>query len=215
MPDGINWKFVKKFKKIIEEKVKDGFRFIIIAGGGKTARNYVDAIDQVEKINDEDRDWIGIHATRLNAHFIKTIFRKIAHPVINKDPYETGAFKKSNKPILIAAGWRPGNSTDLVAVTLAKHLGIKNVVNLSNIDYLCDKDPKKYPDAKKIKKISWKEFCKIVGNKWDPGMNTPFDPIAAKLAEKEDIEVAIMNGNKLTNLKKYIAEENFIGTIVN
>ena len=115
---------------------------------------------------------------------------------------------------MAAAGWRPGFSTDYDAIILAKYMNIKQVINLSNIDFVYDKDPKKFPDAKKIEKISWKDFRKIVGDKWDPGMNAPFDPIASKIAQEENIEVAIMNGKDLTNLENYLNGKEFKGTVI-
>jgi uridylate kinase len=214
VPEEIDCKFLKQFKKIIEGKIKKGFRFIIVTGGGKTARKYIEAGAKVGDIDTEDKDWIGIHSTRMNAHFIRTIFKKYAHPIISTNPYELGGFLKNKEPILVAAGYRPGNSTDYISVLMAKRFRIKKVVNLSNIDYVCNKDPKKYKDAKKIKEISWPEFQKIVGNKWNPGSNVPFDPIASKTAAKEKIEVAILNGKKLKNLQNYLDGKKFVGTIV-
>ncbi|MFA7209222.1 MAG: UMP kinase [Parcubacteria group bacterium] len=214
VPEEIDWKFVKKFKALIEEQIEKGLKFILITGGGKTARKYIDASAKIDDINDEDKDWIGIHATRMNAHFIRTIFRKHAHPRINKNPHDLEDFYNFKENILVAAGWRPGFSTDFDAVLLAKYLGIKTVINLSNIDYVCDKDPRKFPDAKKIEEISWTEFRKMVGNKWDPGMNAPFDPIASKEAQEIGLEVAIMNGQNLPNLKKYLEGQKAKGTII-
>ena len=52
---------------------------------------------------------------------------------------------------MVAAGWHPGWSTDFVATILAERLQAKTILNLSNIDYVYDKDPNKYKDAKKIK----------------------------------------------------------------
>lgn len=115
---------------------------------------------------------------------------------------------------MIAAGWRPGFSTDYDAVVLGKYFEAKQIVNLSNIDYVCDKDPRKFPDAKVIKDISWKEFRKIVGDKWDPGLSAPFDPIASKLADEAGIEVAILNGRKLKNLENYFDDKKFKGTVI-
>ncbi|MDP1619652.1 MAG: UMP kinase [Candidatus Moranbacteria bacterium] len=214
VPEEIDWKFVKKFKALIEEQIENGFKFILITGGGKTARKYIDASAKIDDINNEDKDWIGIHATRMNAHFIRTIFRKHAHPRINKNPHDLEDFYNFKESILVAAGWRPGFSTDFDAVLLAKYLGIKTVINLSNIDYVCDKDPRKFPDAKKIEEISWAEFRKMVGDKWDPGMNAPFDPIASKEAQEIGLEVAIMNGQNLANLKKYLEGKKAKGTII-
>jgi uridylate kinase len=214
VPNEINWEFVKNFKKLIENEIKKGYKFIIITGGGKTARNYIEAASKVDKITNEDKDWIGIHATRMNAHFIRTIFRKNAHPRINTNPHDLEDFYNFKESILVAAGWRPGFSTDFDAVVLAKYFNIKKVINFSNIDYVYNKDPRKFPNAKKIEKISWPDFRKIVGDKWDPGMNSPFDPIASKLAEEEKIEVAIMNGKDLKNLEAYLEDKKFKGTLI-
>jgi uridylate kinase len=214
VPGEIDWKFVKQFKKVIEKGIKNNYRFIIITGGGKTARRYIEAAAKMGGIDSEDKDWIGIHATRMNAHFIRTVFKKYAHPSINKNPYDLEDFLKAREPILVTSGYKPGNSTDYIAVLLAKQFGVKKVANLSNIDFVCDKDPKKHKDAKKIKEISWPEFQKIVGDKWDPGSNVPFDPVASRLAAKEGIEVSIFNGKKISNLQKYLDGKSFTGTII-
>lgn len=214
VPGDIDFKFVKQFKKVVEEGIAKGYRFIIVTGGGKTARKYIEAGAKIDNIDEEDKDWIGIHATRLNAHLIRTIFKKHAHPTINKNPYDLESFLKAKESILVAAGFRPGNSTDYIAILLAKQFGVKKVVNLSNINYVYDRDPRFNLNAKKIKNINWTEFQKLVGDTWDPGANVPFDPIASKHAAKEGIEVAIMNGKKMANFKKYLEGEKFVGTLI-
>ncbi|EKE11689.1 MAG: hypothetical protein ACD_15C00037G0018 [uncultured bacterium] len=215
VPEEIDWEFVKKFKTLIEEQIANGFKFILITGGGKICRKYQEAAAKASAvITDEDKDWLGIHATRMNAHFIRTVFREYAHPRINKNPHDLEDFYNFKESILVAAGWRPGFSTDFDAVILAKYLGIKKVVNLSNIDYVCDKDPNKFSDAKKIEEISWSDFRQMVGDTWDPGMNAPFDPIASKEAEAFGLEVAIMNGKNLDNLKDYLEGRESKGTII-
>ncbi len=217
VPEKINWKFLREFRKLIISKIKKGDRFIIVTGGGMTTREYQNAASKVTKLTDDDRDWIGIHTTRLNAHLIKTIFREYAHPRINKNPRtkeDLGVHFEKGEGIMVAAGWRPGWSTDYVATILAERLGAKKIINLSNIKYVYDKDPKKYKNAKKIKEINWADFRKIVGNKWDPGMNMPFDPIASKLAEKLGLEVFIAEGKNLKNLANILDDKKSIGTII-
>ena len=216
VPEEIDWKFVKKFKALIEEEIAKGYKFVIITGGGKVCRKYQEAASKANSIlTNEDKDWLGIHATRMNAHFIRTVFREHSHPRINKNPYDLEDFKNFKENILVAAGWRPGFSTDFDAVLLAKYFKAQTVINLSNIDYVCDKDPNKFPDAKKIKNISWSEFRKIVGDTWDPGMNAPVDPIASKEAESIGLQVVIMNGKKLANLKKFLEGKEAQGTVIN
>ena len=65
---------------------------------------------------------------------------------------------------------------------------MKTVINLSNVEQVYDKDPKKFPDAKPIKKLTWAGMREIVGDKWSPGMNAPFDPIAAQKAQELGVE---------------------------
>ena len=209
---GIDTEFLKDFKKLISNHIKSGWRFVIVVGGGGTARQYQSAARAIGKITPEDIDWIGIHSTRLNGHLMRTIFRDIAHPVMVKDP--TRPLSKWTEPVLIAAGWKPGWSTDYVATRLAKRFKAKVVVNLSNVDYVYDKDPNKHSDAKAICEMSWKDFRKIVGNKWDPGMNVPFDPIASRLAHQSGISVALLNGKNIKNLNDFLSGREFVGSVI-
>lgn len=217
VPEEINADFVIKFKQVIEKELAKGYCFVIVTGGGKTARKYIQAAEAVGGIDDEEKDWLGVHATRMNAQFIKTVFKEYAHPRINKNPRTKEDLIEhfaNGEKVMVAAGWRPGWSTDYVATILAERFGAKKLINLSNITYLCNKDPNKFPDAEKIEKISWAEFRKMVGDKWDPGMNAPFDPIASQLAEKNNLEVAIIGGQNLENLEKYIEGEDFEGSVI-
>ena len=211
VPAEIDIKILKKFKNIIEKEIKKAKKFIIITGGGKTARNYQNAAKALTKVSNEDLDWLGIHATRINAHLLLTIFRKYAYFRIIKNPKEKINFKEK---ILIAAGWKPGFSTDYDAVLLAKTYNSDTIINLTNVDYVYDKDPNKFKDAKPFKEISWKDYLKLIEQKWIPGMSAPFDPIASKLAQKFKFKVIILNGKKLKNLENYLANKNFQGTII-
>lgn len=211
-PGGIDHAFLSDFKKLIHKHVKKGWRFVIVVGGGGTARQYQEAARKAGKLTRDDLDWLGIHSTRLNGHLMRTVLRDVAHPVMIKDP--TVTFAKWKQPVLVAAGWKPGWSTDYVATRLAKRLGAKVVINLSNIDYLYNKDPNKHKDAEQICDISWKDFRKMVGDTWDPGMNVPFDPVASRLAHHNDIHVAILNGKNLKNIDALLSGKSFEGTMI-
>lgn len=211
VPDHIDTEFLAHFKSLILEKVQRGFTFTIITGGGKTARRYQDAANAVTPLSPQDLDWIGIHSTRLNAQLLRNIFVGYAHPQIIKNPTID---IEADEPIIIAAGWQPGFSTDHDAVLMAKNLGATRLVNLSNIDYVYDSDPKKNQNAKKIEKISWAEFRKLIPEEWDPGLSSPFDPVAAKEAEILGLEVAIINGARLNEFSNYLDSKPFIGTTI-
>lgn len=217
VPYFINWKFLREFRKLILLEIKKGKKFVIVAGGGHTCREYQQAATKVTNLAKDDQDWLGIHATRLNAHLIKTVFRKYAHSRINKNPMTKADITKHfshGEKIMVAAGWRPGWSTDYVAAIHARRFGAETLVNLSNIKYAYNKDPNKFKDAKVIKEINWKNFRRIVGNRWDPGANFPFDPVASKLAQKIGLKVIIAEGKNLSNLKNILDGKKFHGTII-
>lgn len=211
VPEDINVKFLKDFRKLIIKHIRKGKKFIIISGGGKTARRYQGAASEIVKLNKNDIDWIGIHGTRLNAHLLRTMFRDYARKTIVKDP--TRRIKWGEK-VLIAAGWKPGFSTDYDAVLLAKQFKVKTLINLSDIDYVYNKDPAKYRNVKPMKEIEWRDFRKIVGDKWDPGLNKPFDPVATKEAQKMKMKVVIMNGRRVKNLDSFLSGKKFRGTVI-
>ena len=210
-PEGIDWKLLKGFRGLVLKEIKKGKKFFIIVGGGAICRKYNEAARKAAKVSQTDLDWLGIYSGRLNARLLKTIFGAIAYPEIITDP--TAKLFTQSK-IVIGGGWKPGWSTDYVATVMAREHKIKTIINLSNIDYVYTADPKKYKNAKPIKEINWQDFRKIVGDKWNPGLNAPFDPVASRLAEKLGLEVIIMNGKKLDNLGDYLAGKKFEGTII-
>ena len=211
-PDKLDANFLAKFRDLILKHSKNT-RFIIICGGGKIARNYQAVAKMVVKPSKADLDWLGIHATRLNGHLVRTALKQVAYPRILKNPTEKVVLKP-NQNVIVAAGWKPGFSTDYDAVLFARTFKVETVINLTDIDYVYTKDPKKFDDAKPLKQISWKAYREMVGNKWDPGANVPFDPVASKEAQKDRITVHMLNGRNLANLEKLIEGKGFIGTTI-
>jgi uridylate kinase len=211
--EGFDTAFLSAFNTFIRTQIQKGFRFFVVVGGGATARNYIDAAKMVvgDKISDWDLDWLGIHATHLNGHLIRTIFQDIADPrvMLNYDH----KLEKLEKSLVIAAGWQPGCSTDYDAVYLAKDYGAQAVINMSNIKNVYDKDPKKFTDAHPYEKMSWGQLEQLVGDKWIPGANLPFDPIATKLAKKIGLTVYVV-GKDLENVEKILAGEKFEGAVI-
>ncbi|MBC8495636.1 UMP kinase [archaeon] len=210
VPDEIDVEYLKKFKALIERYVSLNFRFVIVTGGGKVCRKYQQALTELIGDNQEGSDWMGISLTHVNAQLVKGMFSDV-HPEVIMNPTNNIDFKEN---ILVAGGWKPGFSSDMDAVLLAKKFGASTVINLSNIDYVYDKDPKYHDNAQKIENISWHDFRKIVGDKWVPGSHLPFDPVASKEAAKAGLKVVIMNGSDLESLENIFKGQTFKGTRV-
>ncbi|WP_147613108.1 UMP kinase [Treponema pectinovorum] len=216
-PEGPDTEFVKKFVAMIKEYLakNEGEKLILVVGGGGPARIYQKAFRDVANLdleeNVEDADWIGIMATRLNAQFVKACFGDLCKESVVTDPTVAEEFKGS---ILLAAGWKPGFSTDNDAVLLAQKFNADTVVNLSNIEKVYTDDPRKNPNAKPIDKISWADFRKLVGDEWTPGKNCPFDPIASKKAQSLGLKVICAGGKNLENIKSILEGKDYIGTTI-
>ncbi len=212
---GIGIEFLTNLNQFVRDQLTQNpnRQFFLVIGGGVIARHYIDAGREVLKhqLPGEDLDWLGIHASRLNAHLVRTIFRDIAHPVIIDD---YNIIRKAQESIVVAAAWRPGWSTDYCAILLCEDYNEPTLLNLGALKKLYDKDPKNNPDAKEIDNIAWADFRKLVGDKWVPGMHAPFDPVAAKKAEELGVKVINMSGNDFTNLEKYLKGQKFEGTVI-
>ena len=211
IPDEVDTTFLSHFKELSKALVEDGKRLFLIAGGGKTARRYQAGLSGVREATNEDLDWIGIHATRLNAQLLKNIFGELAHEEVVLDPHDA---TRSDSPITVGAGWKPGCSTDYDAVLMAETVQASTIINLSNIDYVYNKDPKQYDDAEKIVETTWPAFRDLLPGEWDPGLNAPFDPVAAEQAEADGLEVALLNGENPDNIRQYIQGNDYIGTVI-
>ena len=207
-PSEIDVSFLKKLKVLVLDYIKNN-RLILVCGGGYPARQYQQAVSKFEG-TDEDKDWVGIMATRLNAELVRVLFKDYAHEVVIWDMEQKLTTKKN---LIIGAGYQPGYTTDHDTTLLAKKFKADLIVNLSNVDYVYDKDPHQHKDAKKIESISWEEFRKLTGD-FKPGMHAPFDPVASRYAQNEGMKVAIVHGKDLENLRKLLERKPFKGTMI-
>ncbi|MFA5841264.1 MAG: UMP kinase [Candidatus Paceibacterota bacterium] len=211
IPESLDLDFLKNFKALILSHVAKGKKFIIITGGGKICRKYQEAAKELSSPSSVDLDWIGIASLKLNAELMRVVFGEYAHGKVIDDLSIPFTYEK---PILLGSAYEPGRSTDYDAVEGAKTLGAKKIINLSNTDYVYDADPRVNPEAKKIEEISWENYRAIIPKEWNPGLNSPFDPIASKMAQEEGMTVFIMNGKSIENLDKCLNGEKFLGTVI-
>jgi uridylate kinase len=220
-PDGVDESFLKEFVSLIRDMITEDEkrRFIFVTGGGGPARTWQRAYRTIrgevpagtDKAADEEADWIGVMATRLNAQLVKAVMGDLCCQEVVTDPTRVEPLVGR---VLVASGWKPGFSSDYDAVLLAERFQASKVINLSNIEQVYTDDPRKNPEAKPIGKISWEDFRALVGDDWVPGKNVPFDPVASRHAAKIGLTVICAAGKNLENLKKILRGEAFTGTII-
>ncbi len=214
-PDNPDVSFIKEFKEAIIGYLQEDPRrtLVFIIGGGGPARQYQKAYREIlQNVSDPiEQDWIGIMATRLNAQLVKGVFGEYCSHEVVTDPTSVTSFEGS---ILVAAGWKPGFSTDNDSVLLAENLGADTVINLSNIAKVYSADPKKDPDAVPLDSLTWTEMRKLVGDTWIPGKNVPFDPVATRKAAELGLKVITAEGRDIPNLEKILRDNPFYGTTI-
>jgi len=213
-PKGLDIPFLKGFAKLVEDFLggDENRKLIIVCGGGSLARDYQAALREVyQASSSEDQDWVGIAATRVNGELVRRILRPWCVENLVTDPTDPAVFTGR---VMVAAGWKPGFSTDNDAVVLAQRFSASRVINLSNIAMVYSADPRTNPDARAREHLSWKEMLEIVGGEWTPGKNTPFDATAARAAAASRIPVVFAEGRNLENLERILTGGKYVGTTI-
>ncbi|MGM0432513.1 MAG: UMP kinase [Spirochaetota bacterium] len=214
VPDEVDTEFLSAFSSSVDAYLEedDSRKLVIVTGGGATARKYQDAYKAIDSsFIPEMQDWIGIAATHINGELLRALLNKWVKDPLVKDPTADLSFTGR---VLIAAGWKPGFSTDNDAVLLAERFQADRVVNLSNIAKIYSDDPKKNPQAHPLDHIGWNDFKQMVGDSWVPGRNVPFDPVAAVRASKLGLQVITAAGRDIANTMNILLYKAFVGTTI-
>lgn len=203
--------FLRAFRGIV---LGSRQKFGIVAGGGKTAREYASAAMEFCG-NNFVADEAAIAATKLNAQLALSLFRGAACPEVFVDFGRAAAALASHR-IVVMGGTIPGITTDADAVLLAEAVGAERLVNLSNVDGIYDSDPKKNPSAKKIGRMSHAELVGMAqkSDQRMPGTNFVFDTVACKLAARSRIDLHFVGGKNIKELGNAIKGKKHSGTVV-
>jgi uridylate kinase len=132
------------------------------------------------------------------------------YPVVIKSIEE--AFEATlSKKILVAGGFVPGQSTTTVAMQIAESLNLDGIFVLTDVDAIYDKNPKKYPDAKKFDQIKVDVLEKILLDGTDDDQSAAgeyriFDAVSIQIFKRSNIKVRLLNGNKLDEFKLALKE---------
>jgi uridylate kinase len=188
------------------------FKFVLVIGGGKTARAYQESAKTLGA-NNFELDSLGIAATRLNAKLFTYKIENSHKKIITNFEEIDEVVKEGRIPIL--GGMSEGQTTDAVGALLAEKLGFE-FVNLSNVDGVYDKDPNEAEDAILFKELSFNDMNFLLREKLlIPGQHLFVDPQAASILSRSKIKSYFLNGDHLENFKNCLREQDYKGTIVN
>lgn len=212
IPEDVDTKFLAEFKKVILKNTKN-YKFIIVCGGGSIARKYISALREQGK-NTTLQSYAGISATRMNARFMSYFFDIDPNLGIPHTTKSLGEYARKQKVIFCGAlEYKPNQTSDSTSAQIAKHFNT-TFINLTDVQGLHDKNPKKFKDAKFIPEITWKDFDKMANKeKFKPGQHFVLDQTASKIILQNKITTYIL-GKDMKQLDNLLNNKSYKGTII-
>ncbi len=202
---------VSAIASCLNDLIRQGYKLVLVVGGGKTARDYV-AAARDSGANNFELDELGIKVTRLNASLLIPAIEN-AHPeVLTEVKQAAGILAQGKTPIF--GGIMPGFTTDAVAVLLAEYLN-GTFVNLSNVDGIFTADPAVHSSAVMYHEIGYDKLFEILlSNTMKPSQNLIVDLPAAMVLKRSGLTAFFLNGHDTENIKAAVQGMSFKGTIV-
>lgn len=204
--------FFKKLASTLSEKSKE-HKLFVVTGGGKVAREYIH-IGRELGASETYLDEIGIDITRLNARLLITALGDIAYHIparIIEDALQGG----KTHQIVVMGGLHPGFTTDAVSAMMAERGNATRLVNATSVPGVFTADPKKDPNAKMIKKMTYDELIDIVDKgERGAGPHIVFDPLAARIIKRSHIKTIVCDGRNLQALMRAIDGDETAGTTI-
>ena len=161
---GVIDKIANDIKSLIENKIQT----CIVIGGGNIFRGLAASAKGMERAN---ADYIGMLATVMNSLGLQNGLEKLlldtrvmsAFPIqsICETYIRRRAIRHMEKGRIVICAAGTGNpffSTDTAAALRAAELECDYIYKATQVDGIYDKDPKKYSDAKEIRKISYDDY---------------------------------------------------------
>ncbi|MGI0078004.1 MAG: UMP kinase [Nitrososphaerales archaeon] len=170
---------------------------VLIAGGGPTARRYIQAGKKFDA-DESSLDEIGIAISRLNAGVLKEALGNSAFSSVPEnlseivDALEIGAGRR-DQLIIVCGGLYPGQSTNAVAALIAEKARAVQLINATDVDGVYNKDPRKFSRAKKLRSVSIKKLAEMLTEESvQAGDYDLMDPVALKIIARSKIPTQIL-----------------------
>jgi len=214
IPEQIDLDFLNEFKRVIL-KNSEQCKFVVVCGGGKTARNYINGLENENLKNKEFfQSQLGISTTRLNARFLTYFFGRDANQGIPHDMKEIENLLLKHDIVFCGAlRYSPNQTSDSTTAKLCNYFK-SPFINLSDVQGLYDKNPKVYKKAKYIPEITHKNFLKMAkAQGFHPGQHFILDYKAAKIIKEHNIP-AYLIGKDMDNLDRLLSFRHFAGSVI-
>ena len=204
---GIDTQILDYIAEEIKSLVENGIEVGIVIGGGNIIRGVTAAADGV--IKRTSADYMGMLGTVINGIAMQEALEykglsarlqtaikmeQIAEPFIVRKAVRH--LEKGRVVIFGAGTGNPYFTTDTGATLRATEIGASMLIKATKVDGVYDRDPMKYPDAKKLETLSYdralEDHIKVM------------DDTAIALAKDNKLPIVVANMNEKGNLLKII-----------
>ncbi|MEM3079756.1 MAG: UMP kinase [Thermoproteota archaeon] len=178
----------------------------------KRARSYIETARRLggtEVVCDQ----IGILASKINALTLISSIGDAASPMVPNTLWEAVYIFYGGK-IAVSGGLSPAQSTNAVAALIAEAVRADVLIHLTDVEGVYDKDPKRFPDARKMDRISIGELRHLISPTGiQAGGYTLMDPTALGVIERSKLRVRVASGLDPWNVDRIIRGEH-VGTSI-
>jgi uridylate kinase len=195
--------------RLIKQK---GHDLVLVVGGGSLAREFIEIAKKMG-LEEKEQDKIAISVSRLYAQLLNLGLSDLGSANVSKSLREAADLMHKGR-IAIMGGLKPGMTTDAVAAMVAKKICANLMVKATDQDGIYTRDPRKYPDAKKIETLSFEDLSRFLEeSRHRAGIHQILDPKAVQILRKEKIKTIVVNGFIPENLIAAI-EGKKVGTLI-
>jgi len=196
-----NVKMIKDYASFLV-KISKFYQPVVVAGGGNIARHYITQA-RSSGADESTLDELGIEISRLNAKLLIYALKNKAysHPPITLQEVRHAV---DDGLIVVTGGLHPGQSTNGTAALIAEKIEADQFLNATDVDGVYDKDPNKFKNAKKFKRIELKNLKNmLIQEDSIAGGYDLMDIVALKIIERSKIKTRILKAD-IKTLEKAI-----------
>ena len=192
------------------EEISNFVQPIVIAGGGRIARHYINTCRKFGA-DESSLDLIGIDVSRLNAKMLISALEDRCYPLVPKTLDDVMEYSNNNK-IVISGGLHPGQSTNATSALIAEKVKASLFINATDVDGIYDSDPNTNKNANKFYQIKINDFIKLLINESSvAGTYDLMDIVALKVIERSKIKTRVVLSDP-SILKQTIIDKMMHGT---
>jgi uridylate kinase len=200
---------IKKYAEMLSH-ISKKVHPIVIAGGGKIARLYINLARSLGS-DEATLDIMGIEVSRLNARLLIVALNGLAYSQVPTDLEKVAIAVESGK-IVVVGGLHPGQSTNATSALIAEKIKASKFLNATDVDGIYNSDPNTNKNAKLFKEVTIEQCMKILQSGSSmAGTYDLMDIVALKVIERSNISTRVLRSD-VANIKNAINGKHWIGT---